>query len=344
MVPFRAAMNRVLDEEPLAALGIAPTQGQAKLRQAIAKLDGVEPNRILVLSGAQEGIDLLARCLIEPGDYAVVERPTFPGAIQSLRAAGARLLQWEAGLWSAEQLERLIIGYSPKLIFTMPTFHNPTGQTMSRDQREAVLDLAARYGVPIVEDDVYSRSTLGVPVPSSLRDLDKRNGVIYISTFSKVFAPGLRLGWLVASPHMVKQLSLIKMRANLFTEGLQQLALASMIRDGSFESHVNTLRKAHAALRSTAIRALEGNFTYGELEWLVPHGGLYIWCRAKKPAAVEPALLHAEELGVTVAPGRAFFADDPDDNCFRLCFTSLDAADLHDAIAILAKSWHLGQL
>jgi 2-aminoadipate transaminase len=150
----------------------------------------------------------------------VIDRPTFPGAIQAFQAAGAQLVEWDTEEWSLEVLERLLIAHHPKLIFTMPTFHNPTARTMDEEQRTKLLELAARYRVPVIEDDVYSRTLLHGAVPPSLYRMDKHNVVIYLSTFSKVLAPGLRLGWIAAPPHMVKQLSLIKMRSSLFTEGL----------------------------------------------------------------------------------------------------------------------------
>ena len=335
---FRKAILRVLDEQPMDALRIAPTEGQPALRQAIAAFDRVETSRVMILAGAQEGIDLIARCLIEPGDYVVVDRPTFPGAIQALRSAGARLVQWEAGRWEPDELERLLIAHRPKLIFTMPTFHNPTGLTMRLEQREALLALAGRYGVPIIEDDVYSRSRLQGTEPKSLRELDQQNVVIYLSTFSKILAPGLRLGWLVAPTHMVKQLSLIKMRASLFTEGLQQLALATMLREGQVQAHLHRLRDAHRLQRDTALHALEQHFPATALQWTKPHGGLYLWCRARGHADLESALLRAEKLGVVVAPGRAFYAEHPDEDYFRICFTACERHALQESIRILAES------
>ncbi len=214
------------------------------------------------MAGAQEGIDLLARCLIEPGDRVIIDRPTFPGAIQALQAAGARLVEWDTAEWSIEVLERLLIAYRPKFIFTMPTYHNPTARTMDEEQRAKLLRLAARYQVPIVEDDVYSRTRLsGIGARLSLYRMDKHNVVIYLSTFSKVLAPGLRLGWIAAPPHMVKQLSLIKMRANLFTEGLLQLTLAELLENGTFDEHLLRLRATHTALQRIAVKALRQNFS-----------------------------------------------------------------------------------
>jgi DNA-binding transcriptional MocR family regulator len=339
LAPFRKAVNKVLADDALTAMAIAPTEGQPRLRRAIAALDDAEPSHILVVAGAQEGIDLLARCLIEPGDRVIIDRPTFPGAIQALQAAGARLVEWDTAEWSMETLQRLLITYRPKVIFTMPTFHNPTGRTMDEQQRRELLRLAARYQVPIVEDDVYSRTRLSESVPPGLYRMDKHNLVIYLSTFSKVLAPGLRLGWIAAPPHMVKQLSLIKMRANLFTEGLLQLTLAALLENGAFEEHLPRLRTTHTTLLRIAVKALRENFLSEELEFSIPEGGLYIWCRWRRPVDMEAMLIRAQKTGAGVAPGRAFFAGEADENCFRICFTASSEQDLPEAIRLLAKAF-----
>jgi DNA-binding transcriptional MocR family regulator len=340
LTQFRKAINKVLTNDALPAMAIAPTEGQPRLRRAIAALEGVEASHILIVAGAQEGIDLLARCLVEPGDRVIIDRPTFPGAIQALQAAGAQLVEWDTTEWSAEVLERLLIAYQPKFIFTMPTYHNPTGRTMDEEQRAKLLELAARYRVPIVEDDVYSRTRLQGSVPQGLYRMDRHNVVIYLSTFSKVLAPGLRLGWIAAPPHMVKQLSLIKMRANLFTEGLLQLALAEMLENGVFEEHLTRLRATHLGLQKIALSALRQNFPGDELDFMVPHGGLYIWCRWRRPVDMEGVLLRAQQKGASVAPGRAFFAGAPDENCFRICFTASSERDLPEAIRLVADAFH----
>jgi DNA-binding transcriptional MocR family regulator len=339
LAPFRKAVNKVLADDAVLAMAIAPTEGQPRLRRAIAALDALEPNRILIVAGAQEGIDLLSRCLIEPGDRIIIDRPTFPGAIQSLQAAGAKLVEWDTTEWSMEVLERLLIAYQPKFIFTMPTFHNPTGRTMDEEQRGKLLGLAARYRLAIIEDDVYSRTRLQGTVPPSLYSMDQHNVVIYLSTFSKVLAPGLRLGWIAAPSHMVKQLSLIKMRANLFTEGLSQLALAELLENGTFDDHLLRLRATHAALLKVTLKSLRQNFSNDELEFSVPQGGLYIWCRWRRPIDMEAVLLRAQQKGASVAPGRAFFAGPVDENCFRICFTASTEQELPEAIRLLAEAF-----
>jgi 2-aminoadipate transaminase len=336
---FRKAVNKVLSSDARLAMAIAPTEGQPRLRRAIAAFDAVEASHILIVAGAQEGIDLLSRCLIEPGDRIIIDRPTYPGAIQAMQAAGARLIEWDTAEWSAEVLERLLIAYQPKFIFTMPTYHNPTGRTMDEEQRAKLLGLAARYRVPIIEDDVYSKTRLQGATPLSLYRIDRHHVVIYLSTFSKILAPGLRLGWIAAPPHMVKQLSLIKMRANLFTEGLSQLALAELLENGTMDEHLIRLRATHTALQKAALQALRQNFLSDELEFAPPHGGLYIWCRWRRPVDLEAVLLRAQAKGASVAPGKAFFAGAADDQSFRLCFTASTEQDLPEAIRLLAEAF-----
>jgi DNA-binding transcriptional MocR family regulator len=152
--------------------------------------------------------------------------------------------------------------------------------------------------------------------------------------------PGLRLGWIAAPPHMVKQLSLIKMRANLFTEGLLQLALAELLENGTFEEHLLRLQATHTALQRIAVKALRQNFLSDELEFSIPEGGLYIWCRWRRPIDMEAVLLRAQQTGTGVAPGRVFFAGEADDNCFRICFTASSEQDLPEAIRLLAAAFH----
>ena len=141
---------------------------------------------------------------------------------------------------------------------------------------------------------------------------------------------------------MVKQLSLIKMRANLFTEGLQQLALAELLQNGAFEEHLSRLRATHAELQRIAVESLRQSFFPDELEFSVPQGGLYIWCRWRRAVDMEAVLLRAQQLGASVAPGRAFFAGPPDEDCFRICFTASSEPGLPEAIRLLAEAFHGG--
>ena len=321
---YSSSVNRVMEQSLPSALAVAPAEGQWRLREAIAEWIGVDPQHVMITAGAQEAIDLLARCLIEPGDHVVVDSPTYPGAMQSFRSAGATLLPWGTD-WSLSQLEELLIRFRPKLIFTMPTFQNPTGRVMSLTARTGLLDLARRYRIPVIEDDVYSRTFFGShPMPESLYKLDSRSQVISMSTFSKMLAPGLRIGWLVAPLYMVKQLSLIKMRSNLFTGGLNQFVLADLLHSGEMDQHLLRLRKHHSSLCAGAVEALQPAINQGLLRCRLPGGSLYLWCKLLFP--IDPDLFFStmEARGLYVAPGMAC---EPNRSGkagthFRLCFTA----------------------
>src|SRR6266581_4128869 len=195
---FRRAMDGVLTKHASVAWRHGPTEGMPRFRAALADRFGGEPEHILVLAGAQQGLDLLARCLVDRGDAVVIDRPGYLGAIQTFRSAGARLVGWDITRADTDELEELLLRYRPKLIYTNPTHHNPTGITLSIRTRRELLELAARYRVPIVEDDTYRELALtGPPTPPSLFKLDDTHTiVIRINSFSKMLAPGLRLGWI----------------------------------------------------------------------------------------------------------------------------------------------------
>ncbi len=334
---YREALERVLDEKVPSALAVAPTEGQWLLREAIAEWIGALPQHVMITAGAQEAIDLLARCLVEPGDFAVIDCPSYPGAIQSLRSAGARLLPWGTD-WSLGHLEELLLRFQPKLIFTTPTFQNPTGRVMSLKTREGLLELARRYRVPVLEDDVYVQTYFGAQaVPTSLYRLDQLSQVIAMSTFSKILAPGLRIGWLVAPPYMVKQLSLIKMRSNLFTGGLNQMVLADLLRSGEMDRHLVHLRAHHGALCEVALGALQPAIDAGLLRCRLPAGSLYLWCKVMFPMDMDLLFSLLDGQGLSVAPGAAFEPEKGSSQHFRICFTAAGRESLVAGIGVLTR-------
>jgi 2-aminoadipate transaminase len=320
-----------------AVLGIAPTEGQPRLRRAVAERFKTKPERILVLSGSQQGIDLIARCLIEPGDRVVVDRPGYVGAIQTFRAAGATLVGWDAARADLDELEDLLVRHRPKLIYTDPTFQNPTGRVMTLRERQDLLKLAARYRTPVVEDDPWSETYLdGQPPPPSLYHLDTRNIVIHLGTFSKTLAPGLRLGWLAASEYIVDQLAAIKQHENLFTEGLGQFVIADFLLTGRYDAHMDALRHGHARKRDLMRRALESNGR--TFEFRLPRGGLHFWCRL--PAGIDSRALLERAIaeGVAFAPGEIFYPDAAGRNELRLCFSCAPAAQIEEGVRRLLRA------
>ncbi|HTL45178.1 MAG TPA: PLP-dependent aminotransferase family protein [Vicinamibacterales bacterium] len=333
---FLEAVNHVLRTDPSSAWRHGPTEGQPALREAIADRYGVPSDSVLILSGAQQGLDLLARCLIDPGDAVIIDRPGYLGAIQSFRAAGAKLTGWDILRGDTDELEDLLVRYRPKLIYTNPTFHNPTGTTLPVRVRREVLSLAQRYRVPIVEDATYRDLFFSEPPPPSLRELDDANIVIYLNSFSKVMAPGLRLGWIAAAPSIVDQIAIIKQRLDPHTPNLVQFAVARLMGQGAFDGHLATIRAEHAKRCTQMIAAIQRYVPAGALRFARPAGGLYLWCRL--PTGVSASALYDRALaaGVAFVQGSAFYADPAGDSELRLCFSGVLPSAIDESIRKLA--------
>jgi DNA-binding transcriptional MocR family regulator len=270
---FEAITARVLHSEAGAVLGHGPTEGQPRLRRALAARLDVRPEQVLVTTGSQQGLDLVARCLLDPGDTVIMDRPGYLGAIQVFRAAGAAVAGWDAGRADLDELEDLVLRYRPKLLYTNPTFHNPTGRTLTVRARRGLLELAARYRLPVVEDEPYRELHFDAPAPPSLLHLDGHHIVIHLGTLSKVFAPGLRIGWLVASEAIVDQLSLLKQRTDVYSPGISQLVAAECITRGLLDAHIRSLRVEHARRLEAMARALAPHQPRRARTYTPPHRG-----------------------------------------------------------------------
>jgi DNA-binding transcriptional MocR family regulator len=335
---FQSAIDNAIKSHARAVWRHGPTEGQPALREAIAERFGVSAESVLVLAGAQQGLDLIARCLVDPGDAVVIDRPGYLGAIQSFRAAGAKLIGWDVSRADLDELEDLLVRYRPKLLYTNPTFQNPTGVTMPIRTRRELLKLAERYRLPIVEDATYGELYFHDAPPPSLRDLDAANLVIYLNSFSKVLAPGLRLGWLSANPSIVDQIAIIKQRLDPHTQNLVQFAMARFIREGSFDAHLKTLRAEHARRCGQMLAALQRHVPPGVIRFARPHGGLYLWCRLASGVSSRALLDHALGAGVAFIAGHAFYPDPAGESELRLCFSSVVPATIDDAVRRLASS------
>ncbi len=334
---FQQAIDDVLKRDARAVWRHGPTEGQPILREAIAERFGVPADSVLVIAGAQQGLDLLARCLVDPGDAVIMDRPGYLGAIQSFRAAGAKLIGWDVLRADVDELEDLLLRYRPKLIYTNPTFQNPTGVSLPIRTRREVLKLAERYRVPIVEDGTYRELYFHEVPPPSLRELDGQNLVIHLNSFSKVLAPGLRLGWLSAAPSIVDQIALIKQRLDPHTQNLVQFAMARLIREGSFDAHLKTLRSEHARRCGAMLASLQRHVPTMALRFTRPSGGLYLWCRLLPGASARTLLDRALAAGVAFVPGHAFYPDGDGDSEIRICFSSVLPSAMDEAVKRLAK-------
>src|SRR3954471_15306355 len=324
---FQRAMNHVLTTAGDAAWRHGPTEGMPRFRAALADRFGGEPEHILVLAGAQQGLDLLARCLIDPGDAVIIDRPGYLGAIQTFRNAGARLVGWDITRADTDELEELLLRYRPKLIYTNPTHQNPTGATLPIRTRREMLELAARYRVPIVEDDTYRDLALtGPPPPPSLFTLDEAHAiVIRINSFSKMLAPGLRLGWISAVRPIVDQLALIKQQVDPHTQNLSQLVVCDLVEQGVLNRHLSTLAAEHRRRRDAMVQALRQHVPPAQLRFSVPEGGMYLWCELPSTIRARAVQDHALHESVMLLTGDPFYVDQGGDHQLRICYTSQPA-------------------
>jgi DNA-binding transcriptional MocR family regulator len=336
---FRTAMNHVLAKDAGIAWRHGPTEGLPRFRSALADRFGGNPEHILVISGAQQGLDLLTRCLVDRGDAVIVDRPGYLGAIQSFRTAGARLVGWDIVRADIDELEELLLRYRPKLIYTNPTHQNPTGTTLPIRTRRELLELAARYRVPIVEDDTYRELGLESIPPPSLFKLDEaRTIVIRINSFSKMLAPGLRLGWISAVNPIVEQLALIKQQIDPHTQNLAQLVVCELVENGVFDRHLTTLKAEHRRRRDAMVQAIRQHVPAGVLRFNVPDGGMYLWCQLRPRVRAGTVQSYAARESVIVVTGEPFYVDQGGTNELRICYTSQPPERAGRAAQTLARS------
>ena len=327
--PLQQIAGEVLRQQGPRLLQWCPVDGYPPLRSWIAERIESTPENVLVLSGSTQGLHLIAQAFIDPGDVVLVESPTYAGALRSFRAAGARIVSVPSGPdgIDLEELETTLQRVRPKFLYVIPTYHNPTGSSLTVEKRRRLLTLAARYGLPVVEDDAYSALRYDGPRYPSLRSLDENGLVIYVSTFSKAIFPGLRVGWLVAPADLVRRLSGLRNLIDLFTNSLTQATLYEFCKRGLLEAHLQHVRPIYEERRDAMAAALR---RYGPgISFDVPHGGLFIWARLPRGIDSRRLLEESINLGLGFMVGPLFYAEGGGEDRIRLCF----ACHPPDAIA-----------
>ena len=338
---LRAASVQAWADAP-AALDYGEVAGYRPLRELVAaRMAGqgmaVEPDGLLVTNGSQQGIDLVCRLMLDPGDAILVESPTFLGALQTFAAYEATLLPVpmdEDGL-RIDALERALAGSSrpPKLLYTIPTFQNPTGVTLSRSRREALLGLARDRGLLVVEDDPYGELRYDGETVPPLRALDPE--VVYLGTFSKTIAPGLRVGWIAAPTRLISPLHSAKEGADIHNERITARTVFHAA-DGFLDGHLATARGVYRSRRDALLAALGERMPPG-VRWSEPEGGFFVWVTL--PAGMDAAALlpAAAERGVTYLPGAWFYPTAPQANTLRLNFSTLPEDRIGEGVRRLGE-------
>jgi 2-aminoadipate transaminase len=333
--------ERVAREGTAEALQYGPTEGLADLRERLAarlRATGTptEAPDVLITSGGQQALDLLARVLLDPGDRVICEGPTYPGAVPVLMAAQADVIHVPVdregiqidGL--ADALERCAADGRPaKLIYVIPTFQNPSGAALSRERRAAVLELAVQHDVLVVEDDPYSALRFeGEPLPS-LRSMDPDGRVIYVGTLSKVLSPGLRIGFVVADHGILAKLNLCKQAADLCSSTLSQRLACVFLDDPRAEVLLDTQRDVYRARRDALAGALARELPAGS-DFTVPAGGLFLWATLPAGLDTDDVLVRSLSRQVAFVPGRAAYLDGQGSRSLRLNFSAVDEDTLRE--------------
>lgn len=324
---------------------VSPMTGFYSLRKVICSYMQkrscfCQPSEIMVLSGSQQGIDLITRAFINPGDVVIIEEPSFFPAIQAFRLAGAKIMAvpMDGDGMNVEILEQLLARYQPKLIYTMPVFHNPCGVSMSMDRRIRLLELAGRYGIPILEDDPYSELYYEAQPMSPLKSMDQDGHVIYLSTCSKTISPGLRLGWMCASRKLISRLSGIRQLTDLHSSCISQQIVERFMGSRDMEHHLAFIRREYRERRDIMIEALNRYAPPG-LSWNRPEGGYYLWCRLPEGVPASELTAKAAAEGVAVLPGvPTYLSPQKGDGHIRLNYTYPPKDRIAGGIEILCSA------
>ncbi len=349
---FTEACNRILQTQSSQALQYSSTDGYLPLRDMIAKQSkryGIEvtTDNILITSGSQQALDLLGKIFINPGDHIIVESPTYVGALQALNVYGAEYISIptdEEGMITSE-LEKSLRS-SPKFIYVLPNFQNPTGVTLSFERRLQLIELSEKYGVPIVEDDPYGQLRFEGDNLPAIEVLDSQTraqdgcysgNVIYTSTFSKTLSPGIRLAWVIAPPQVIHKLIMAKQGADLHTATFNQMIAYEVGKDGFINEHVKYIRKIYRERRDVMLETLEEHMPEG-VNWTHPQGGLFLWLTLPECIDSKELLTEALKYKVAFVPGSSFFADASHPNTMRLNFSYSNTDLINEGIGRLAKA------
>jgi len=349
---FQVACNTVLETQGAQALQYSTTEGYQPLREMIARHNArfsvqVTAENIMITSGSQQALDFIGRLFVNRGDYIVVESPTYLGALQAWNAYGAQYISVpsdEHGMIVDKLEEALRIG--PKFIYILPNFQNPSGSTLSLERRKRLVLLADQYGVPIVEDDPYGQLRYDGDHIPSVATLDSRyrndnddsgeytGNVIYLSTFSKLLAPGLRLAWVIAPPQVIRKLVMTKQAADLHTSSFNQHVAYEVAKGGFLDEHVKVIRSTYKERRDVMLEMMDEMFP-PEVRWTSPQGGMFLWGILPENVDAAEVLKVAIERKVAFVPGAAFHPNGGGKNTMRLNFSFSSPDTIREGISRL---------
>ena len=347
---MREACDRVLKDHGQAALQYAASEGYAPLREWVAHdllKQGmqVSPDQVLITTGSQQGLDLVAKILIDAGSRILVETPTYLGALQAFKPMEPTVVSVDSDAHGVDPSDlRAKVGSGAdkaRFVYLLPNFQNPTGRSMSEERRAAVAQVAIECGLPIIEDNPYGDLWFDAPPPPSLSSRHP-GGSVYLGSFSKILAPGLRLGYLVAPTALYPKLLQAKQAADLHTPSFNQRVVAEVLKDGFIESHVPTIRTLYKQQCEAMLAALDREMAGLGLTWNRPVGGMFLWVQLPLGMNAVALLAKAIDKGVAFVPGSAFYATHeeccPNGNTLRLTFVTATVDQINTGMTALAAA------
>ena len=345
---FAAQMTKIAQESSAEALQYGPTEGFDRTKECIREVMGAEgmdpdPEDVIVTTGGQQAIDLIAKTLVDPGDPVICEAPTYPGAVPVFCSYQADTFQvaTDADGMRIDLLEALLdrlaaAGRRPKFIYTVPSFQNPAGVTLSAERRRRLVEIARERELLVVEDNPYGLLRYEGEPTEPLYKLDGGDYVLYLGTFSKILSPGIRLGWLCAPPPVMEKVVLGKQASDLCTSTLTQYFVVEYFAEGRWRDYINDLIEIYRVRRDAMLDALDRHFP-AEASWTRPEGGLFVWATLPEYIDTTDLLARALRDDVAFVPGAAAYVDGRGGSSMRLNFSGSDESEIREGIKRIGR-------
>ena len=335
---------KVLEENGTAALQYGPTEGYGPLREQIAKRMekvhvNITPDDILVTSGSQQGLDFAAKIFINPGDIIICESPSYLGAINAFKAYEPKFVEIDTddeGMIMEDLEEALKNNDNVRFIYVIPDFQNPSGKTWSVERRKKLVELANKYNVAILEDNPYGELRFEGEILPAVKHYDTEGRVIFLGTFSKIFCPGLRLGWVVADGEVLNKFVMVKQGADLQSSTISQMEVAKFLETYDIEEHIEKIKVVYKKRRDLMMKTMEEEFPE-EVTFTYPEGGLFTWVVLPEHMNAREIAVKALEENVAFVPGGSFFPNGGHENTFRMNYSNMDEERIVEGVKRLGK-------
>lgn len=339
--------GKILMTSPTAALQYGTTDGVPAMKECALKrarkVNAVAENdQVIIMTGANQGIDLTAKALINKGDRIIVESPSFIGSLNAFRTYEAELVgvKVDSDGMNMEGLEEALKNNSNvKMIYTIPTFQNPTGTTMSLAKRKRLIELANEYDVIVLEDNPYGDLRFSGEDLPTIKSLDTEGRVVYAGSFSKILSPGLRLGYIIGAPEILEKIEILKQVNDVHTPVLTQMMCVEFMKKYDIDKYIEKNRELYGKKCAVMLEAMEKYFPKGKVKWTVPEGGIFLWCECPELEDISPVVDKALEKKVAIVPGSNFAIDiKAPSNMFRLNYSSATPEKIEEAVKRLGEA------